>query len=161
MTPAAAPRQGKDIPSYDVLAASDTPIATYGSHHVGLDLQNVKFPWTFVVADVQQPILGYDFLQHYKMAVSTKDNCLYHATSRIPGTITNDTSSEACGDYCQLNRITKANRYPIPHSQDFHFKLHGKQVFSKVDLVRAPHQIPVAPEDIQKTAIITPIDLFE
>ncbi|XP_076057316.1 uncharacterized protein LOC143034857 [Oratosquilla oratoria] len=92
MPPTEDPSQGTGLPSYDLLAANGTPIATYGSHYSVLDLQNGKFPWTFVIADVRQPILGYDFLQYYKMAVSAKDNCLYHATRRIPGTTTNATS---------------------------------------------------------------------
>ena len=39
--------------------------------------------------------------------------------------------------------------------------LHNKVVFSKIDLQRAYLQVPVAPEDIPKTAVCTPFGLFE
>ncbi|BHF72212.1 hypothetical protein SprV_0401527600 [Sparganum proliferum] len=66
-----------------------------------------------------------------------------------------------CGDFRALNNATIPDRYPVPHLQDFAGALFGKAVFSKIDLVRAFHQIPVAPEDIPKTAVTAPFGLFE
>nr|VZI49175.1 unnamed protein product [Spirometra erinaceieuropaei] len=66
-----------------------------------------------------------------------------------------------CGDCRALNNAAIPYRYPVPHPQDFDGAPFDKAVFSKIDLVRAFHQIPVAPEDIPKTAVTTPFGLFE
>ncbi|GFW11101.1 hypothetical protein TNCV_4783111 [Trichonephila clavipes] len=65
------------------------------------------------------------------------------------------------GDYRALNAQTKKDKYSIPNILDFTSELHGKNIFSHIDLVKAYHQIRINEEDIHKTAIITPFRLYE
>jgi len=61
-----------------------------------------------------------------------------------------------CGDYRKLNARTR----PVTHSAHKGFyAFPGKTVF--FILIRAYNQISVQPEDVSKTAIITPLRFFE
>jgi cleavage and polyadenylation specificity factor subunit 1 len=259
--PASQFEKDQRTPAYDLLAANGSKIATYGSMFSSVNLHpGLRLDWTFIVADINQAILGLDFLKHHMFTLNLRSNCLlyeptqqaiYGKSSNSPpasinkiqdtteyhrlleefpelteqsvgpstvsgvshyietrgapvyskcrrlspeklaaakaefktlldlGTIRPSKSPWAspihmvpkdspqsgqfriCGDYRRLNEKTKPDRYTVPHMQEFHWGLHNKTIFSKIDLVRAYHQIPVAPEDIEKTAVITPFGLFE
>ncbi len=45
-------------------------IRTFGQHSLTLNLGlRRSFPWMFIVADLQKPILGANFLRHYGLMV--------------------------------------------------------------------------------------------
>ena len=65
-----------------------------------------------------------------------------------------------CGDYRRVNNQTADDKYPVRNIHDFTAELQGKKVFSKVDLFKGYHQIPVNADDVSKTGVITPFGLF-
>ena len=66
-----------DADSLPLVAANNTTIITYGTSkrvvNVGLKRD---YTWNFILADVQQPIIGADFLIHYSLLVDLRSRCL-------------------------------------------------------------------------------------
>ena len=71
------PNRISDADCLPLVAANNTTINTYGnSKRVGNVGLKREYPWTFIVADVQQPIIGADFFIHYNLLVDLRSRCL-------------------------------------------------------------------------------------
>ncbi|XP_033361821.1 uncharacterized protein LOC117240074 [Bombus vosnesenskii] len=70
--------------AYELFAATGTRIATYGTTAICLNLSLKRaFKWNFVIADVQTPIIGVDFLSHYGLLVDPRNKRLLDTTTQL------------------------------------------------------------------------------
>jgi hypothetical protein len=67
-----------------------------------------------------------------------------------------DGSWQPCKDFQRFKLITEPVSYPLPNMLDFAHGATGCSIFSKIDLPKVYHKVPVHPDDICKMAISTP-----
>lgn len=72
-----------------------------------------------------------------------------------------DGKKRMCIDYRALNKQTIKNRFPLPLIDDLFDALKDAKYFSKIDLNSGFNQIPIAPEDVEKTAFRTRFAHYE
>ena len=72
-----------------------------------------------------------------------------------------DGNIRMCVDYRRLNAATQDDVYPLPRVEEMIEKVSGAAYISTLDLSKGYYQIPVAPEDQEKTAFATPTGKYE
>jgi len=66
-----------------------------------------------------------------------------------------------CVDFRKVNAITKKDVYPLPRIDTILDSLQGAKYFSTLDLHAGYHQVPMHPDDKEKTAFISQSGLYE
>lgn len=149
---------------YTLTAANGTPIQTYGTVTLHLDLGLRRdFVWHFVVANVGKPIIGADFIAHYGLLVDCKNGRLIDnlttlstATSRVNcqissvKTISGDSEYHALlSRYSQLTKPSGVTREVKHNTVHFIRTSPGPPVFSRPRRL-APDRLKVAKEQFEE-----------
>src|SRR5215469_6165258 len=94
-----------------------------------------------------------------KLKVIRRSNSAY--ASPIVTVKKKDGSMRVCADYRKLNKITLFDPEPMTTAEDLFTKMGTSKYFSKLDLSKGYWQVPMADEDIPKTAFVTQDGHFE
>ena len=61
-----------------------------------------------------------------------------------------------CADFRLLNQRTVSDNYPLPMLRSFQGNIKGSKLFSTLDLKSAFHHLPIHPQDVEKTCVLSP-----
>ena len=100
--PAAATDHASDRcphPAVNLTAANGPPIRSYGSRELLLRFNGHEYRWSFIIADVNRPLLGADFLSAHDLLVDVANCRLLDAVTFRPLAVATLSVSDA-SDIC-------------------------------------------------------------
>lgn len=136
----------KNIQDYELFAANGSSIKTYGSSSITVDLGLRRvFKWNFIIADIDRPIIGADFLSNFDLMVDLKRQRLVDSVTSLcsigkvikskPYNLStlNDTKPPFIGLLKEYQDITRPNlkSSPVKHIVTHRIETNGSPVFAK------------------------------
>ena len=144
--PKSCTNRTSDAACLPLVAANNTTINTYGNCRRVVDVGLKRdYAWTYIVADVKQPIIGADFLIHYSLLVDLISRCLRDMRTglAIPATLSSikplslnrvDTVqndyTKLLDQFPELTRLTTKGK-PVKHGITHKIVTKGHPVFAR------------------------------
>ena len=125
--------------AYELCAANDSSIATYGTLGLNLNLGLRRdFSWRFVVADVSKPIIGVAFLDCYNLLVDVRNRRLLDGATHLA------TLGQAVEDDCDIPCVKT-----VSGSSPYH------ELLSRFPEITRPGEAPTVIKHATKHHILT------
>ena len=145
-------------------AVNGSSIATYGNRSLTLDLGLRRvFRWIFVIADIQTPIIGADFLRQYGLLVNMKhgqlvdmttnlqsQGTIYHVESLRPSFHLQTDSTEYDALMAEFPSVTRPclPPQPVKHSVTHHINTTGPPVHASARRL-PPDRLHIARQEFE------------
>ena len=99
------------------------PIKCWGERELTLTFNDKQYKWLFLLADVSFPIIGIDFLKHFKLVVDAAagqliDTRTMAVISAVPAGDKQSTTAGKGGLYCAIGTVPPAYRGLLVEFQD-------------------------------------------
>ena len=120
-------------PALTLQAANGSIIKTYGRRTLSLNLGLRRdFPWSFTVADVATPILGFDFLSHYQLNINAARQLLVDSTTELKANGITSKEEALSPVFCLQS---------VPKEYQTLFQQHGKLLYPAKEADGPAHDI--------------------
>ena len=126
-------------------AVTSHKIKLYDTTPIRIKPRHFPAPTAKLIEDECQRLLDLDIIEHSKSPFSAP----------VCPVIKPDRSLRLCLDYRELNKVTIADRFPIPSLRDCIFSLYNRKYFTSLDLTSGFHQIPLDESSREYTAFST------
>nr|GEY15001.1 putative reverse transcriptase domain-containing protein [Tanacetum cinerariifolium] len=95
------------------------------------------------------------------LGVARVARALYRLAPYEMKELSKDGSFRMCINYCEFNKLTVKNQYPLSRTDYLFDQLQGSSIYSKIDLLSGYHQLRIKEEDILITVFRTRYSHFD